>query len=86
MNTMIYRDIPNGKLFRLLEAERIGEHDIIDEGIFVKIGNSHAVRVQAGLSNKTIIPGPKVKCHVLPGKHDTSFLPDWSMVNRPYTD
>ncbi len=93
MQTMQYKDVPNGKCFRLVEPEVLyfnKEHQkrvaVMDAGVFVKIGNSHAVRIQAGMSRKTIIPGRSVKCVVLPGKIDTSYLPDWALVNQPYTE
>ncbi len=90
MQIMRYKDIPNGRCFRLVEAERFGHpmsfvRHVTDIGVFVKIGNSHAVRVQAGMSQKTIIPGRDAKCSVLPGKIDTSHLSDWALVGQPYT-
>lgn len=81
----LFKDIPNGKCFRLLEPEPICSRSVFDSGVFVKIGNSHAVRVDAQMPEKTIIPGLKTKCQELPGKVDTSHLIDWKIVNRPYT-
>lgn len=86
MNVVFFKDVPNGKCFRLTEAEPICSRFVKDEGVFVKIGNSHAVRFDAKYNDrKTIIPGLKTKCQVLPGKIDTSGLPDWGIVNRPFT-
>lgn len=85
MQTIQYKDIPNGKCFRLAETELVCSRNVLDKGVFVKIGNSHAVRIQAGMERKTIIPGRNVRCVVLPGKIDTSYLPDWSLVNQPAT-
>lgn len=82
----LFKDIPNGRCFRLLEAEPICSRKVKDDGVFVKIGQSHAVRYDnAYPDNKTIIPGLKTKCQELPGKIDTSSLPDWAIVNRPFT-
>lgn len=67
-NTVLYRDVPNGRCFRLAEKENICSRLVFDDGVFIKIGNSHAVRVQSGLKCKTIIPGLKVKCTLLPGR------------------
>lgn len=82
----IFKDVPNGRCFRLAEAEPICSRKVKDDGVFVKIGNSHAVRFDANHpDHKTIIPGLKTKCQELPGKVDTSRLEDWQIVNRPYT-
>lgn len=87
MSIVLFKDVPNGKCFRLAEPEPICSRHVHDEGVFVKIGNSHAVRFDAKYGDKkTIIPGLKTKCQVLPGKIDTSSLPDWAIVNRPYTN
>lgn len=85
MSTLSFKEIPAGRLFRLAEPETICSRSVMDRGVFVKIGNSHAVCVQAGMNNKTIIPGRDVKCFMLPGKHDTSHLEDWAIVNMPYS-
>lgn len=86
MQILSYKDVPNGRCFRLVEAELICSRRVLDKGVFVKIGNSHAVRVQAGMSEKTIIPARDAKCAMLPGKIDTAHLPDWSLVNQPYVE
>lgn len=83
---MLFRDIAKGKCFRFAEAETICSREVFDEGVFVKIDNSHAVRVDAQMPEKTVIPGLKVKCSVLPGKVDTSHLADWAIVGRPFTN
>lgn len=86
MSVVLFKDVPNGKCFRQVEPEPICSRKVLDEGIFVKIGNCSAVRFDARYQDhKTIIPGLKTKCQVLPGKIDTSSLPDWAIVNRPYT-
>ena len=82
---MLYRDLPNGKCFRFSEAETICSREVFDAGVFVKIANSHAVRVETGMEEKTVVPGLKVKVQPLPGKIDTSHLIDWFIVNQPYT-
>lgn len=79
MNTL-FKDIPAGRCFRLAEAETICSRSVMDSGVFVKIGNSHAVCIQTGMKEKTIIPGLKVNCVMLPGKIDTSHLEDWKIV------
>ena len=87
-----YKNIKAGQLFRFVEPELIrhrGEwmppKTAYDSGVFVKIGDSHAVRVQSGMSRKTVIPGLNVKCLLLPGKHDTSYLEDWAIVSQPFS-
>ena len=82
---MLYRDMPDGKCFRFAEPETICSREVYDAGVFVKIGNSHAVRVETGMEEKTVVPGLKVKCSPLPGKIDTSHLIDWSIKHQPYT-
>ena len=87
MTIKLFKDIANGKCFRLVEPEPVCSRMVYDSGVFVKIGNSHAVRFDAAMpGNKTIIPGLKTKCQELPGKVDTSELEDWSIVNRPFTN
>lgn len=79
-SSIMYKDIPIGRCFRMMEAEKICSRSVSDDSVFVKMGNSHAICVQNGKQNKTIIPGLKVKCTILPGKIDTSHLYDEKLL------
>ncbi len=81
---ILYRDVPNGRCFRLAQPETIcvkrpkllglKDDTAFDEGVFVKIGDSHAERVQAGMPEKTIIPAHNQLCLVL----DQKYTSRWS--------
>lgn len=74
----LYRDIPKGVLFRVIEPEQICSRLVRADGVLVKIANSQAVRLD---DHKTFVVGLKAKCRTLPAKIDTRDIHDWNVVN-----
>ena len=83
----MYKDLADGSLFRILpEAIYDGPHKspriVHTDGVFLKIGNSHAVRVQAGMERIAIIPALKAQCVPVPARYDVRYEPEWWVSHK----
>ena len=86
-HTIEYGKLNTGSLFRIL-PEPISQGKLAPpkwvntEGVFLKIGNSHAVRVEAGQPDKTIIPALHAKCVPVGGGFNPFTIPEYHISNR----
>lgn len=59
---VLYKDVPNGAIFKALRPDIIGQRVVPNTGTFKKIGNSHSTEIH---SNKDAIFDLKMPCKII---------------------
>lgn len=85
--SITYGRLRDGSLFRFPSPEYVGRgpwlppKKLDNEGVFMKVGNSHAIRVQAGMEPITVIPAINTRVAVVNGNYDARQHTDWWLVH-----
>lgn len=85
--TFTFASLRNGSLFRFPSPELVDRGQwmppkrLDNGGVFLKVGNSHAIRVQAGMSPITVIPTLNTRVVAVNGVYDPRQHTDWWLVH-----
>ena len=77
-----FSEIKEGQLFRILRNDIVGDKEVENKGLYVKVSATIAVDIAHG--NKDIIPTFKIPCRIVESKIalDPKKLETWQVCHK----